>query len=79
MYDIKERRALSLKQRPLIVMENAVIDECNMGLGHSDQALATMQYYKQICGRFDGDFTLLWHNSSFTGKADQAIYCDLIQ
>jgi hypothetical protein len=78
MYDLVERRPLALTQRPLIVMENAVIDEANMGLGHGEQALATMQRYKRLCARFDGDFTLLWHNSSFAEKADQAMYRDLI-
>jgi hypothetical protein len=37
-----------------------------------------MLSFKQICRRFEGDFTLLWHNSSFTGEADQAIYHELI-
>jgi hypothetical protein len=79
MYDLVGRRPLTLKQRPLIVMENAVIDEPNMGLGHGDRALAAMRRYKQICTRFDGNFTLLWHNSSFTVEDDRAMYCDLIQ
>jgi len=79
MYDLVGRRPLTLKQRPLVVMENAVIDEPNMGLGHGEQALATMRRYKQICARFDGNFTLLWHNSSFAGEDDRAMYCDLIQ
>jgi hypothetical protein len=50
-----------------------------MGLGHGDEALAAMRRYKQICTRFDGNFTLLWHNSSFTVEDDRAMYCDLIQ
>jgi hypothetical protein len=78
MYDLAGRRPLALKQRPLVVMENAVIDECNMGLGHGERALKAMLSFKQICRRFEGDFTLLWHNSSFTGEADQAIYHELI-
>jgi hypothetical protein len=79
MYDLVGRRPLTVKQRPLVVMENAVIDEPNMGLGHGERALAAMRRYKQACARFDGNFTLLWHNSSFTGEDDQAMYCDLIQ
>jgi len=79
MYDLVARRPLALKQRPLIVMENAVIDDPNMGLGHGERALAAMRRYKQACVRFDGDFTLLWHNSSFAGDSDRAMYCDLIQ
>jgi hypothetical protein len=79
MYDLVGRRPLTVKQRPLVVMENAVIDDPNMGLGHGDQALAAMRRYKQRCARVDGDFTLLWHNSSFAGDDDRAMYCDLIQ
>jgi hypothetical protein len=79
MYDLIERCPLAVKQRPLVVMENAVIDKCNMGLGHSEVALAAMQHYKQLCGTVDGDFTLLWHNSSFASDGAQAMYCDLIQ
>lgn len=78
MYDLVERRPLALKQRPLIVMENAVIDEVNMGQGLGAQALATMARYKRICRHFDGDFTLLWHNSSFGDGAACAMYCELI-
>ncbi|MCS0613316.1 polysaccharide deacetylase family protein [Massilia kyonggiensis] len=79
MYDLVGRRPLTVKQRPLVVMENAVIDAPNMGLGHGERALAAMRRYKQICARFDGNFTLLWHNSSFAGEDDRVMYCDLIQ
>lgn len=78
MYDLVNRKPLVLRQRPLIVMETAVIDQGNMGLGHSVEALELMRHYKRICARFNGDFTLLWHNSSFENTADQAMYCDLI-
>lgn len=78
MYDLIERRPLNVKQRPLIVMENAVIDDSNMGLGHGEAAFAAMEHYKGLCNQFDGDFTLLWHNSSLTNEMDKSIYCNLI-
>jgi hypothetical protein len=78
MYDVCERRPLALKQRPLVLMESSVIDEGHMGLGHGAEALATMQHYKRICRTFDGDFTFLWHNSSFSVTSDLAMYSDLI-
>lgn len=74
MYDLAGQRPLAVMQRPLVVMEIAVIDE----LGHGAQALAMMQHYQRICARFDGDFTLLWHNSSFASEAARAMYCNLI-
>jgi hypothetical protein len=79
MFDPAERRPMRLRQRPLIVMENAVIDDCNMGLGHGDAALATMQNLKNLCRYFRGDFTLLWHNSSFESAAHQEMYCEMIK
>jgi len=79
MYDLAGRRPLGLKQRPLVVMENAVLDKENMGLGHGARALAAIEHYKQICRRFDGNFTLLWHNSSLSDEADKAMYCELIK
>jgi hypothetical protein len=79
MYDLIERRPLKIKQRPLVIMENAIIDDSNMGLGHGEAALAAMQYYKHLCYLFKGDFTLLWHNSSFESAVDQTIYCNLVR
>lgn len=78
MYDLIERCPLNVKQRPLIVMENAVIDASNMGLGHGEAAFAAMKHYKGLCNKFEGDFTLLWHNSSLTNDLDKTMYCNLI-
>ena len=78
MFDVVGRNPLALKQRPLVVMENAVIDQCNMGLGHDEDAWNIMRHYRQFCEIMDGDFTLLWHNSSFLDEAACAMYCDII-
>ena len=79
MYDLEERRPLTIRQRPLVVMECSVIDERYLGLGYSDRALELMQYYKHICHRFAGDFTLLWHNCHFMNSDDKRFYQKLIQ
>jgi hypothetical protein len=52
-------------------MECSVIAERYLGLGYSDQAMALMQGYRDICHRFGGDFTLLWHNTHFSQGADR--------
>ena len=79
MYDLEERRPLTIRQRPLVVMECSVVDKRYQGLGYSDQALELMRYYKQVCHRFAGDFTLLWHNSNFTNSDDKRFYQELVQ
>lgn len=79
MYDLTERRALKLRQRPLIVMECSVIDKRYMGLGYGYEALKLMKNYKRKCNRLGGDFTLLWHNSHLMTEDDQKLYLELIQ
>ncbi len=77
MYDLKNRRPLKIKQRPLIVMECSIIQYEN--LGRSQKALERFKYFMNICKQFDGDFTLIWHNSSFVHKLDREIYMELIK
>jgi len=78
MYDLGERRALSLYQRPLILMECSVIAERYLNLGYSEQALEKMLAYKAICQHYQGNFSLLWHNSHFLHADDARFYLQLI-
>lgn len=77
MFDLVKRKPLKLLQRPLVVMESTIIGM--MALGCSDEALDLMQRYKRICHQFDGDFTLLWHNSYFENSAAKEVYCKIIK
>jgi len=78
MYDVVRRRTLSIRQRPLIVMESSVLDRRYLNMGHTEDALAFMQEYKDISRRFGGCFTLLWHNTRLTTEADRRFYLNLI-
>lgn len=79
MYDVEERRPLNLRQSPLVVMECSVLDASYLGMGYEQRALDLMLKYKSLCKRFNGDFTLLWHNSHFTTAADMSFYRELIR
>ena len=79
LYDLQMRRPLRLREQPLILMECTVISERYMGLGYSEDALNAMLRYRDICRKFDGMFTLLWHNSHMTQDKDKLIYLELIQ
>jgi len=79
MYDLIERKPLRLKQRPLIVMEESVIDDCYLGMGYADEALDLMRTLKKRALQFGGDFTLLWHNSHFMAAKDREFYEALIR
>jgi hypothetical protein len=78
MFDILNNCKLNMKQRPLIVMECSVIDKPYMGLGYSEDALQTMRDLKQKCFKYKGNFSLLWHNSSFKNIEDKKMFEDII-
>lgn len=73
MFDILNRTKLKLKQRPLIVMECTVIDDSYMGLGYSEEVLEVMQDLKQKCFKYNGNFSLLWHNNHLKTKQYKTI------
>lgn len=79
MFDILNRQKLSIKQRPLIVMECSVIDDSYMGLGYSEEALETMKELKQKCFKYNGNFSLLWHNSHFKTEDDKKMFEEIVQ
>lgn len=73
-FDPIERRTMSLRLRPLIVMECTVVAPRYMGLGYSEAAYETVFKLKDRCRKYGGGFSLLWHNSHFTDSRDRALY-----
>jgi hypothetical protein len=78
MFDILSRKKLNIKQRPLIVMECSVIDDSYMGLGYSEEALHVMKELKQKCFKYNGNFSLLWHNSHFKTEDDKKMFEEIV-
>ncbi len=77
VYDLKQRRGMSLMERPLIVMEESVIRQDLMGLKGSD-IFDFINCLKQTCRKYNGDFTLLWHNSTLVGEELWQLYENLL-
>ncbi len=77
VYDLEERKQLALLERPLIVMEGSVFGSNYMNLNRQ-AALDSMILLKQRCRKYNGDFTLLWHNSAFETKDMWEMYEDLL-
>jgi hypothetical protein len=71
VFDLQARRPLQLRERPLVVMEQAVLN----GLGLSGEAAAAeLARLRESCRRHDGDFTLLWHNQRLASRAERRLY-----
>jgi hypothetical protein len=73
VYDLKQRRGISLIERPLVIMEESVIRQDLMGLKGSG-IFDFICSLKQICRKYNGDFTLLWHNSTLVGEELWQLY-----
>lgn len=78
-YDVVERRVLNLRERPLVVMEKSVFDKDYMGSSYGEDGLYVFKQLKQNCYKFDGDFTILWHNNQFPNQQAMEIYQSVIQ
>jgi hypothetical protein len=77
LFDLTTATALAIWERPLIVMEVSVIADQYLGLGNSEHALDLMNELKHTTIKFDGEFVLLWHNSSFLNGRSKSIYSQL--
>ncbi len=78
VFDVEQRIMLDLVERPLILMECTVIDECYMHLGYTKEALEHMLLLKEMCKMFAGEFVVLWHNSSLVDAIEIDMYMSLI-
>lgn len=73
-FDPIEDRILSIRVRPLVVMDCSVMDEAYMGLGTGAAALGAIARVKAACRTAGGDFTILWHNSELVRADQRALY-----
>lgn len=79
LYDMESRRSLSVRERPLIVMDCSVIDSRYMGLGCSEDSFNLMRTLKDECRKYQGDFTLLWHNQRFAKNEERELYASILR
>ena len=62
-FNLITRKRLRLRERPLVVMEGTLLGEQYMGLS-MDKAVEKIAELNEYCKLFQGQFTLLWHNTS---------------
>lgn len=79
MFDLINKKPFKLKQRPLINMECTIISERYESLGYTDLTRKRFEIFKKLSQKFNGTYTLLWHNSHFTALRDKELYRELIK
>jgi hypothetical protein len=75
-FNFLERKQLSLVEYPLIVMEGTIFSYMNLSY---ETGLEKMCQLKDVCRKYNGIFTLLWHNSHFQKKEYFKIYKKVIE
>lgn len=77
-FDLRARRPLAVRERPLVAMDVSVTDPLYSGLGYTDAAREVFVRLKQTCRHYGGDFTLLWHNSRLATDAQRRLYTEVL-
>lgn len=70
-FDLQARRRLGLVERPLIAMETALLTYERRSL---TAAAEEMLRLREVCRRFRGEFTFLWHNNRLSTPAERDAY-----
>ena len=70
-FDLVRRRPLRLRERPLVAMDVAVAPVVRPS---SAAARAALDEVKDACRRYDGDFTVLWHNEWARSRDQRRLY-----
>lgn len=66
LFDLENRCQLSVRETPLIVMDGALKADFNEAL-EPNEAINKAIYLADLCKKYGGTFSLLWHNSSLHG------------
>jgi hypothetical protein len=75
VFDVAARRALRVRERPLVAMEVSLLDHSRLGVSGAREELRAL---KRACERHGGDFTLLWHNSRLVSPRERRLYEDAL-
>lgn len=76
VFDLLARSPLRLRERPLIVMEAAVLD--TPPREHA-QPLDVINQLRERCRLYGGEFTLLWHNSRLVSSRERRLYANAVE
>jgi hypothetical protein len=78
VFDVRERRRLDLRERPLLAMDKSLLKSKYMGyrLGEAEEHLQAM---KKMVRSLEGDFTLLWHIGNLLDGGQRELFSRSIQ
>lgn len=75
-FNLRIRRPLKLKERPLIATDVTLIGYMGLSL---EEAIQRTSDLHATCRGFQGDFTLLWHNHNLVSRGQKYAYLQLTE
>lgn len=78
VFNLLTREELNLRERPLIVMEQTVLHRQYLGLDPWE-AWVLIDRLRTRCRLFDGEFSMLWHNSQLVDQGETDLYRRLVE
>lgn len=78
VFNVKTRKRLKLIESPLIIMDCSLISERYLNLSF-DEAAEKALMLKEECRKYNGVFSLLWHNNEFQSEENIKLYSVIIE
>jgi hypothetical protein len=75
VFNLETRKRLNLRERPLVVMDGTLFDYMKLS---DDEAIERTLQLAEKCRLYDGEFSLLWHNSELLTRRQKEIYKELV-
>jgi hypothetical protein len=77
-FDTDAGKAMKIKIRPLVLMEQTILSKSYLGLQSNADGLSLMQRLKNRCRAVRGVFSLLWHNSELATEDKKRMYRNIL-
>lgn len=78
VFNVKTRKQLRLIERPLVVMEASLLANKYMNLSISKAKEKALELKKE-CVKYDGTFSVLWHNNEFSDCEKRELYINILE
>ncbi|KEO81020.1 polysaccharide deacetylase family protein [Tumebacillus flagellatus] len=78
VFDVLARKTLNVRERPLVAMEITFLDAQYLGVSEAE-AYREIRKLALVCRKYQGEFVLLWHNSTLVTQAQRDLYAQVVE
>ena len=74
MFDPINKNILNIIQKPLILMEQSLLNKNYLNFGYSKKSYELIDNLKFKCKLYKGNFSILWHNNNLVSNKARKMY-----